>query len=604
MVSVMRIDAAKGNLAQQVEFLEEMLDGQEWRVAVAYAATPASLGQRMQDQEYYARKGYVVRPREEQGTPLLEIHRLGIGTTPLGLWQEMGFAKGTQRMLKNPMIPLHSVGEWGGRAVHWVDRSLHDPAQANGVINLAAESFLFFAGSGTKEGTMRDRKNWLQSLSALFFFAQSAVYALLAKTNDEVAIDHLKYKFGRMARAGQDVTAIGFDAATDTERPSLMHSVMKFIRRYPVQIGAIFNDMGMLAYIGHVRANRAWNRNILADPASSEKRRADALKYVGKGFNGYWKDITAAYTSIVAWALLLLPRKPRDANTIARHKDNVFATAWDKFREDPEAVSGAMTLFSSSSRLWAAAGDKHNKIQAVGEGIYILGDVAQMFIKNDAYGKETSKNIEVLAEKVAAFLNTQPYVCARAERERYVTHVSEYLRQKSLEEVGGDISKLHLTPAELNERIARLTQMTLKKIGAHDRFDALAAQVLEVVCQFVPAQRSAVQEAMVQTLSQLPWIKASPAEINAAIAKVPKALQTFEKPHDTPTQMRDLSASLGELLSIVKGIDAGGSAIALYRTLQPFVNQPVASQTIMPRPTIQAATVQASAASPILEPAR
>lgn len=566
------------NPAEQIAFLEDTLRGRDWRVSVRYPdASSASLQRLHEAKTLYERRGYIAsQAYDTDHRPVLELHRLGIGTSPMAVWREMGLAKGTARLITEPTLPLRSLLSTGASTVHWLDRAMHDPAKANGVFNLVAEAFLIGAGNGTKQGTMRDRKNWLQSLSGLFFLAQSAIYALIAKTNDEVAIGHLKHKFARMDRAGSDITDVRFHAESDMNEQSLWNSVVKTIRRYPVQIGAVMNDLGMIAYLGHAFANKQWNQNILANPRSTDDQRDIARKYIGAGtglwkLNGFWKDIIGASLSLLAWPLLLLPRKPRTEETIRAHEGNPLATIWDKFRENPEGLAGVMTLGASSFRL-LGADSKGNSMQRIGETIYIGGDIALMFTKNDAYGKEASKNLESLAEKIAEYINDLPYVFGAQQRQQFVANISEYLKQKGLEEVGGRPEKLHLTHADLNERAQCLTQLVMKKIGAEDRLDTLAEKALELLQQFPSEHQESVKTALIKTLAQLPWMKASESEIAAIMANSPLACRQISPPPSEAAQPHAVSKSIVALLSVVPGIDIGGSTVAMHRALTPYTN--------------------------------
>lgn len=554
-------------------------------MSIAYPdASAATLSQRQQARQLFESRGYVVREGVGKNQiPTLELHHLGDGTKVTSLWRELGVAGGTAKLLSRPSLLWDRLTTGVGSTVKWLDTSLHDPARANGVINIAAEIFLMSAGGGTKEGNWKTRKNFLQTIAGIFFFGQSALYALVAKGNDDVALDHLKNKLDRVSQNNGDVPSIRYETAVDKDEDSLLHSLTKFVRRYPVQIGATLNDLGMIAYIGHARAQKKWDQAILGANTNAvingvtadAERQAKAKNYVSGGFlngGGFLKDIIGASLSLLAWPLLLLPRKPRDEAALKNEENNIFASSWNKFREDPEIAAGLLTLAASSSRLMGAE-KKENTKQIIGESIYIGGDLALMFTKNDEYGGEKTKNISVLAEKIALYVNSLPQVFGPESQKTFVANIAEYLKQKGLEEVGGKPERDKLTHADLDERAAHLTQAVMKKIGAHDHFDRLADKTVELIQRFPKEQQPMVQAALAAHMAQLPWVHASDAEITKAIQSSPLFDDAPDPKNIPPKQMHDLTKEVTELLGTVPGIDAGGAAVAIQRALAPFIEK-------------------------------
>jgi len=572
----------------QIRFLEDTLHGKDWRVRIEY---DADAKQAMQSaRTLYEQRGYLVRNLPNG----LELHHLGNGTKAMSVLNEAGTIGGLGKLASKPSIVIKELSGRVGHVVKWLDDSMHDPARANGVINMVSEYFLWKAGSSaqksktgvvTHEGNWRSPKNLLQSISGLLFLGQSLIYAFAAKSNDDVAIGHLQEKLDTSRQHGRDITDLRFDPATDKEIPSAWNSFTKFLGKYPVQIGAVLNDLGMISYMGHAFAQRKWEQNIVAgkaDPSvdmTDPDRLKTAQNYTTGKFTGFMKDIAGACTSIVAWALLLLPRKPIDDATRKNHAGNVFASTWDAFRENPQGLSGAMTLASSSLRLMGAK-DKYNTNQIIGETIYIGGDIALMFTHNDAYGGEKTKDISALARKIAVYVNELPVVFGQESQKQFVHGIAEYLKQKSLEELGGKPEKIKLTMAEMNERADHLARAVMKKIGARDRLDHLTDKIAELANYFPLAQQSAVESALIETLSQLPWVKASAAEIRSTMDASPFIGRTHHTPALAPSEMAALSKPVAELLATVKGIDMGGSAAAIQRALKPFVGQQQATPTL------------------------
>lgn len=595
----------------KIQFLEETLHGKDWKVTVIYPDhDEASLKKRAEAKAELSARGYLLREGEDDcGHATLELHHLGEGTRPTDIVKEMGLVKGTMHMGSHPLLPLRYLLGAGQDTVQWVEKVMHDPAQANGFINSIAEIFLVLGGLSANQSKIkidfqhgaRNTSSHLQTLSGLLFWAQSLTYLFIAKNNEQVTLDHLRRKVDRIQDDGGDITDIRFDLHKDRPSTGIGHAVTSFLRRYPVQIGALFNDLGMIAYMGHATAEKKWKNAFLTDPHTQAnaahlgnqiKLASDYTK--GKYFGaevgkGYFHDMLGATLSLFAWPLLMIPRKEIDDKTREAHQGHPLAQFWDKLRENPETLAGVMTLGASGNRL-LGAGTKDNKWQKAGEITYLGGDVALMMTKNDAYGSDNARQIDKLADNLAQYVRDMPVVMGSSAQKGFVHKLSNFLEQKMLAESAGDTEKrLHMTRADLDERSARLEQAVMNKLQPieNTHLQKLADAMNVLAARFPETARPQVVEKLTTAIGGLSWVHATPDELKAALAS---SIKPAQKPRQTQlVQMKDISKEVAELAFVIPGLDAGGTASAVHDALLPFIR----SQQSDPHHLDQAMTTKA-----------
>ena len=163
------------------------------------------------------------------------------------------------------------------------------------------------------------------------------------------------------------------------------------IRKYPIQLGAILNNLGMLSYLGHVFLEHRFQSALLRNPNATKKEIEHAMQYVSKGV---FYDALGPLLSLVAWSFLLIPPKKHEA----KEGEGIVEKTWGIIKENPQYATGLFTLGSSGSRL-AAAAIKKNTIQVIGESIYLLGDFALFFTNSSEYGGGMNRTSMSLAQK-------------------------------------------------------------------------------------------------------------------------------------------------------------------------------------------------------------
>lgn len=573
----------------KIRFLEMTLRGQDWRLRIAYPANdPKAISNIAAVRAACDRKGYVLKDSTDaSGNSTLELHHLGEGGNPSQLLSELGLVRGTGHLITHPSITIDALTQGaqslGKKAWHIA----RDPARANGIIYLAAEGFLVSSGGSTNkaEGLGRVKfftpHNILQKLAYSFFLMQSGTYLFFAKNNNDAAFDQYKNKLSTTLKQGGTAESVVFEAKGDQEKKGPVRTMINYIRRYPIQIGAAFNDIGMGVYMLRSVYKKKWYTDLLASklPVSAELLK-EATEYTASKagrfkISGFHRDIAGAVVSMVAWAFLLITPKKHSDEEKEQIEGKPLHNAWQKFRENPQVGAGLLTLLSSSLR-FSSALTTNDKRQQWGEGIYIGGDLALLFTKNDNYGSKNSKDVEVVAQRLADHIATLPCMFGPEAQEKVVTSMATFLRAKTLQEIKDNPQAIQYTIEELNARREILVRETKLRIRNHqDERIERVADAANRITQYVPnAERSALVEQLSEAFSHLPWVHVTPAEMYKAIVD-----SQGRKPEITPPQNdKELREAIADLTDIVPHIDKGITVAAIYDTLGAHLNRPASAQ--------------------------
>jgi hypothetical protein len=339
-----------------------------------------------------------------------------------------------------------------------------------------------------------------------------------------------------------------------------------------------------VAYIGHAYFNR---KHHLKTP-----HLPDSANYIKKGFG---RDIGGAITSLVAWTLLLIPSKKKDPKTEPKHEEsgNPISGLINHFKENPEHGTGLLTVASSTQRLLGGI-SKGNRLQVIGESIYLPGDFFLLFTKNSEYGGDNKQNTEVLAKKLAEHFNAMPNLMGPEAQQQLASSAATFLRDKAIYEKSQHHNNKGQTVQELDTQAKELAHATLRILRAtqNERFEHFAEIVAKLVHKFPETQRPHVTAALSQTLSQLEWVHAKPAEIQALVqhslthTSAPSAYQPMKN-------INDISHEVNELSEVIPGINAGQSGSVVYDTLLPFMREAhTPNQPASPLQRIQAASAK------------
>lgn len=560
----------------KISFLEESLMGKDWRAVVLFGVEgglPASSLPVLR--ESLGSRGYLVsEARDPAGKPILNIHHLGNGTYIADVSREAGNGRGISYALTHPWIlfqkPTH-YAKLGGR---WLVGSLTDPARANGIINTVAEVFLISAGKGAQYGKFTDPKNALLSSAGLSWFGQSITYLIFGKNNEQRAYERIERKLSQVSQAGQDITKVAFEADKDRDARGAWATFKAFMYRFTVPIGAMLNNMGMVAYLGHAWLERKHHlAQIKLNPADEMAR-----KYIGekgaKGFRnfiktGFGKDVFGATLSLIGWTTLMIPPKmPRTESEIAQEHVTPLGRFWDKFREHTPTLAGLFTLGASSFRLMGAT-SKGNVTQQIGEKIYIGGDIALMFTNSHEYGGDKKLNPERLSDKILEYVGQQPLLMGAVQQRDFVNNTVQYWLDKNKADT--EVSALsRRVPRKIVEESAIEIRQVLARKLAHqqsERFEHLCENVAEIVARFPQADHEALVESIGKNLTHQSWLRLSEQEIRQGIEN---AMQNLPPVKERPLSMKLIAKDALAISAIVPGIDQANTVAALYDAVAPF----------------------------------
>jgi hypothetical protein len=575
---------------EELRFLKETLKDKDWRAEIIYPANqPAAQLQSQRMQRTLEDQGYLVNSIiTDKGETILKIHHLGVDSKLRDIARETSLSGTLTQIARHPLIPLRNTLQITQNAIDKLDDVVKDPAQANGLIFTVAEGFLTFAGLGNKSGQkesfwtkIKQPRNYLQSLAGGLYLGQSLTYLTLAKSNDQRSFDQLKHKVAQIS--GQDASLLDLHYTPQTDKPKhgAFEKIGDYLKKYPIQIGAAMNDLGMVAYMGHAIFTRRYFRQNPHLP--------DAVKYAGTGGfwsgKGFWRDIGGGITSIVAWSLMLLPSRKKDAasSPTAEAEKPLGTKLVDYFKDNPETGTGILTMASSAQRLMGSRA-KRNPIQVIGESIYLPGDFLLLFTKNSEYSDHTQHNREKLAAKIANFVDRLPVVMGPAAQHEFVTSITNYLRDKTLADQAGKSGEEVIPVEELDMRTTQLAKTIEKNLREkkNNDLDHLAESTAALLFKFPAPLRSQLQSQLTQVLSQMSWIHATPEELHHAIDEVPAPVQS--QAIRLPA-MRELSQNVGKIATTVRNIDKAATVSALYEVLRHHI-----TPSFQPQPQIISAT--------------
>lgn len=574
----------------KIRFLEQTLMGKDWRATI-----PVGEGRAISEAEASTLtaelldRGYTVeRTTDDLGKPLLSIHHIGADSDARPVGREAGFLRGLRQFLAHPIATLKKPAGYATQGYDWVSGSLHDPARANGIFNTTAEGFLIAAGAGAQYGKFTDPKNALQSMAGLSWLSQSMVYMFFAKNNETRAFNIIRDKIDHTLKTGGDVTALAFNHTTDAEKNGLTDKFSRFIHRFPVTVGAVLNNMGMVFYIGHAFLEQRYRRGLL----KTNPHDADALKYVSdhaKGFvqwakTGFGKDIIGATLSLVGWSVLMVPPTKHVPESDQLADRSPLRKAWDTFRENTPTIAGLFTLGASSFRLMGAK-DKRNKWQQTGETVYIGGDVALMFTNSHEYGGDAKMNQDKLSDLIVNYVGQLPFIYGAKEQENLATTMMQYWMDKYRADAPLLGKKPESYKAWVERSATETKQQTMRKLRHQqtERLEHIAECAAEVIAHFPSAQQPEVTEKLLDTLSAMPWMKAPREEITQHVAH---AFAKLPKREHTSVNSAHVAGDVSALSSIVPNTDAVSTISSIYDALAPYMraSKPVAEHAIAHTP--------------------
>lgn len=556
----------------KIRFLEQTLAEKDWRATLVYPdKTPEEQQHLLEAQQAFEKRGYQVKASiNEFGQHVLEIHHLGDGSEPSDLVQEMGLARGIGHMIANPSIPVGAALHKLGGAFDYAVKTVKDPAHLNGLIYTSAEAVLFFSGKNKKTEVdpfaLKTPGKFLRRLGFGLFLAQSLTYLFAAKNNDETSFEEFKNKIGKSIKKGNDLTQVHYDNMEDKPGNGAGHTLVRMLRRYPIEAGALFNNLGMVFYIfANYKDRRFASELVKHSPGASKK----AIDYLSGGFR---HDMGGALTSIAAWFLMLIKPKKKPEYDMHESTKNPFARVWDGLRENPQIGTGLLTLAASSQRL-LGAGHRDDHIQKFGESIYLFGDVMLLFTRNDHYGKKTG-NVDTLADALAGYINKMPLILGPTKQQEMVKNMADFLLQKGLAEIKYHPKTASFTPEELKERADLMVLEVGRRVKNSycEQMEQLGDITARLIAQFPADKHPALVEQLSQTLSKFSWIYATPDELKPVLThSLNKRPPTMQQAATTTPTLQSLRQPVGDIAGIMEEVKDASSVSMLYDALMPFM---------------------------------
>lgn len=558
----------------QIRFLELSMGTNEWRARIH---VPRDMGDARNISRQLEQRGYrVTRERADNDYTILSIHHMGPSPDVAGLFKEYGLTSGVGHVIQNPIMSAQNLIGTITDTLRDVGQKLKDPARANGLIYLTAEMFLLRAAGGNPHGKWYNSKNLLQGLSASLFLSQSAAYLFWAKKGDDRILADFDKQL--LSDSPESLQRIG-DAPALNERPStgLTNHIKRALEDHPIQTGAMLNNAGMVAYIGHALLERRYRRTILRNNPTD----LDALKYVNKGF---WGDLIGSAISIGGWSSLLMTPKEYES-----YSENPLTRTYQKWRENPQTAAGATTLVSSSGRLWGAY-NKGNRFQMIGEGLYIPGDLMLFFVKNHEYGGSTKQDAESLAEKISDVMLAKPMLLSPEHQQQFYAQTANYLTTQ-MQALDADHPMNDADKKDAIETI-KTTLDAHCSASFSERFDLMVGSARRLISAFPETQQHDVGQTLSHALPELQGLHANSQELKQWLCPETKLASNSKVRHPS---MQSVAPLIGQIAHTIPGENAGNNAIHLYQVLSRHL------QKGEPNSKVEAKTTRVQMMQPVVQ---
>lgn len=531
----------------QIHFLELTLGDREWRATVH---VPPQFGGAASIRRELESRGYVVaQTQDAQGHTELSLHHLGASPDVPKLFKDYGLTHGASYVISHPVVAAKTLVSGATNAA----ASLRDPARLNGLVYLTSEAFLLRAAAGNPHGHWYTPKNFMQGLSASCLLSQSLAYLFLAKKGEDKILGDLSQRLD--VTGASDGSNSGFNALAgapiihEEPRHGVLGKVRGLIEEHPIQAGAIFNNAGMIAYLGHAILERRFRQGLL----KINPHDTDLLHYINKGF---WTDVVGTSISLAGWSSLLLKSKEYD-----EYSENPVVRVYQKWRENPQAAAGFSTLFSSSGRLYGAY-KKGNTYQMIGESIYIPGDLLLFFVKNHEYGGSIGDNLESMGKAASELVLQQPLLVSPSQQHALFDQTAHYLARQ--------VAALSDKPVDEAQTQQKLTELLTEGCAQTltQRFEDAKTAMQQLIDVFPAGNQEAVRAAL---------LKAAPTLLGAHIDAA-QDLQSLTVAKEAPATHMPSEDELAKRIGAVALCGgeqlAAQNTLSLLQQLEPLLEMP------------------------------
>lgn len=556
----------------RISFLETVLKGKEWDAVIYHPdfrdnPLNSKIHPLSELSTKLAERGYkVALGQDKNGIPTLSVHRFGSDTSISNAVKELGFAKGMTHKLTHIKEPL---GDALSKTANLVKSVATDKARLIGGVYLVGDLVLTLAGMGNKDGAhggglnaLKDPANLLQSVAGGLATAQSLIYMGFAKEGSEAVFDELMKTANQAQKDGKDLLSAGTWSEKATQKShNPLGFVGNFLKRNPIQIGALTQVAGQVALIGS-GGLRFKDAGKSADPLAASAARKGAVQ-----------DMLTGLNSGVAWSLLMKhPKKIDDSEKLPWSNPK---RVWQEMSENPnQFASGFMTVSTLTGM--NAARHKGNKIQLLGNSTYLLGDAIMFTTKSDHYGAEGMGNADMLATAAERFIQSAPLALGAEEQAKFVDQLAVHVAERSLAESAKKDNK-EVNPqevAELGQRIAAGLNAKLPQVNP--KANEIAARIAAVVREFPREAGDNLADRLSAAVAEAPSVSIPVQELKAHVLR---QVEYAKEPSPKPVTLDKLKEPLAALTFAVPGGTNADLVSNVYDALRPNM-QPAPLQQV------------------------
>lgn len=569
----------------RISFLETVLKGKEWEAVIyhpdfseAQSANP-HIHPLSELSNSLAERGYKVElGQDKNGIPTLAVRHFGSDTSISNAVKEMGFAKGMTYKLTHIKEPL---GDALSKTAKLVKSVATDKARLIGGVYMLGDVVLTFAGLGNKDGghghggglaALKDPANLLQTVAGGLATVQSIIYTAFAKEGSEAVFDDLMKTAQQAQKDGKDLLSEGTWSEKAGEKShNPLGFVGNFLKRNPIQLGALTQVAGQFALIGS-GGLRFKNAGASHDPRAASAARKGAVQ-----------DILTGINSGVGWALLM--KHPKKTDQSEKLPWSNPKRVWQEMSENPNKfASGFMTVSTLTGM--NAARHKGNKIQLLGNSTYLLGDAIMFTTQSDHYGAEGMSNAGMLASAAERFILASPLVLGKEEQGKFVEQLAEHVAERSLAEVAKKGKNKEVDVQEVKELGRRIADgLNAKLPQVNPKANEVAGKIAAIVREFPQEAGDSLAERLSAVVAESPSVSIPVSELKAHVLRqVEYAKDATAK----PVTLEKLKEPLSALTFAVPGGTDPELVTKTYDALRPYM-QPASLEQVGDAITAQAA---------------
>jgi hypothetical protein len=580
----------------------------------------------------------VVEGKDEHGTPVLDVHRAGKETNYLKAMQDLGLAKGAAYTLQNFTYPLgqlidqashlvkycftdvgrffafeYMIGDIvlegaGHNKVDYFDFGKHQEQAQNPAGFLGrkhrdphtlnsreARAFREEISGLTKDmSRLNAGADKLQGLAGTFAKWQSIVHLFNRQTH-EILAEEMKERADEAPDfqsflASFDDNHVKDAAASNRPEPvRLWNDVRKSLYKNSFNLGSqlqvagqtLLMVSGIARFVGDIRANRIIGDytsagQMTAYGAGSENHRYFAeQKKMGKHLliaDGL--DVVTGICSITGWICNTLNYNPYE-EVVPWSKNPVKRFFQDASKHPTKTAALACTAATIAGI--TAGVLRGNGTQALGNSIYLIGDVAMYMVDKEKYGGSGSNQNEEQAKHAVEMLKAAPFLLDHASMEQLGDKLAIHLARQS---VMTELKQRKISPdapnyfEELDKRTAECAAemkqyMAAQMTHMETRLDEVVLRTADVVSRFPEEKREMLTQRLAMTICNLP---AASVEVDDFVQRVQHSMDAAAHAYQGNSrlvQLKEVQEPLQKLAFAIPQAEVASTSMLLLEALKP-----------------------------------